>query len=340
MAVSPIMQNIRAGAQLGMNIGRAYNERKAGEAMGDLYSHTQGWSPDGAPQQQQAQAAGPEAGMEAGMEAGPEGGQGGSTQLPSTRQWTDMRAEAIKRAAAAGGMEAVAKVHAEIDQMQHQGFTQNLLTARELIEQGRHDEARTYLERGASFKPDFGALITDTATLKDGSQQVMAYYNDEQSAQQRAPAMMVTLDAIDRLLLMNSEQDKFVAGNWDRGMAEEKAGLAKQKHADTQEERGWRRSFDVEKASADIDYKRAMMADKRRKENKKPTASERRLALKDALGDYEEGFLPLPASLKQLARKRMAEVGDKYPLLPPDQAASLVMESLQGIIEEAQAQED
>jgi hypothetical protein len=112
-----------------------------------LHSYAQGWNPDGGAQQQQGQ----EAGMEAGQEAGQGGGGGGT--LPSTRNWTDVRAEAIKRAAAAGGMDAVAKVHDEIDTIQHEGFTQNLLTARELIAQGRHEEARPYLERGSSFKP-------------------------------------------------------------------------------------------------------------------------------------------------------------------------------------------
>jgi hypothetical protein len=70
----------------------------------------------------------------------------------------------------------------------------------------------------------------------------MAYYNDEQSGQQRSPAMMATVESIDRLLQMNNEKGKFVQGNWDRGMAERKAGLFEKKfeHEQYTDQRDWK----------------------------------------------------------------------------------------------------
>ena len=289
-----IFRNFAAGMGQGRQIGQDYRQKKADKAMGALYEHAN--NPDAMAQETDQEAA-----------MSPHG----DKKLPSTRDWVNLRAEALKTAAEAGGADAVAKAHENIDAMQHKGFTQNLMTARQLIEQGRHAEAQQYLEKGASYKPDFSVLVAAPARLSDGSTELMGYVADEQSGQQRSPCMMLTTDFIDKALEMyGSDPAKFVQNNWDRKMAEQKAGLDEYRWQAGQEEKEWRRGFDV--------------AEARRKGESKPVAYKSKDyndTMKAVFSDYEDPIEGggLPPKVKQQVRTLVAKARQgKLKALAPD----------------------
>jgi hypothetical protein len=145
----------------------------------------------------------------------------GDKNLPSTREWIEMRTQAIDAAAASGGMEAVAEAQEQIDNMQREGYLKNLMIARELVARGQAPQAAEYMERAASFHPDFGVLVTSPATMNDGSQQVMGYIADEMTEEQRTPGMILTTDVIDRMMMLGEDPATFAATVHDRRMAEE-----------------------------------------------------------------------------------------------------------------------
>jgi hypothetical protein len=147
----------------------------------------------------------------------------GQPRLPSTRDWVKLRQNALESAGRLGPDEA-AKMMDKIDELQRTNAKRNLQIARELVTQGRQEEAGKYIEAANSYMGNMTSVITSPAKLRDGSTQTAMELRDEQTGEPVAPAMFATLPVIDRMLLMAEEPEKYGQKLWDREMAEKKFG--------------------------------------------------------------------------------------------------------------------
>ena len=314
-----IGEQIVRGFEAGQKAREKWDERKAGEAMGELAAYDP-------MQQAQASAPAPQqggyrpGGMDAGMPGKPQGqaqGEGGEQpeRLPNTRDWVVLRSEALKKVARLGP-DAVKEAMDEIDRIQDKGTLDNLYQARELIQQGNQEAAGKYLEAANSYQGNFTEVKTSPAKMRDGSTQLAFEVDDEHTGYPRMPGMIATLDVVDRLIMMAENPGKYGQTRYDRQMAEEAAGFERSKYTAGQREKSFRRRFDVEK-------ERTRRSDKHRVKPKDFAEAATRI-----IGAYEDKLsgAALPPNQQVEIRRRVAEASRKPELqqYSPDEIAAYV----------------
>lgn len=238
-----IFGNFVAGVNAGEKIRNAWDQRKAGQAMADLYNYD--------PMASQDQGAQPAAGAQRGFSGfGGGGGSGGFTEqagtpgqpdqqdqqgqqgngvqqsaqqqqkLPSTRDWISLRTAALESAGALGP-EAAKNAMDEIDQVQQKGALSYLYRAKTALEDGNTEAAGKFWEAANSYVGNFTTPDTAVAKMKDGSTQVGFVMQDEQTGQPLAPGMMLTPKVLDHFIDMAENPKTFGKLGQDRKMAEQ-----------------------------------------------------------------------------------------------------------------------
>lgn len=311
----PLLENFAAGLRIGTGLRNLSNERKAGQAWSNVL--TRG-ADKGQPAIQGPALAPGEEVEELFTDAEVADQPTSQGTLPSSRDWTTFT-EQVYRAEAPKGSEAVMRAHERITKLQQREVLKNLGAARALLAQGRDMEAAPYLERAASFVPDFASLITGPATMRDGSTKLAAAAHDEQTGEPRGPGMIATVKAVDQLMDMFSNPEHIAQNNRAHQLALERLGiqlgnlqLRAAQAKDTSEYR--RESLEERKRSGRASRKYMEWQQKRGREapTKIQTPKDARRAMKETIESvasdpYTRDKLVPPAMREGLYAKMMQE---------------------------------
>jgi hypothetical protein len=265
-----LLNSISGGFQTGQEMGQAYSERQANKAMAELHAF------DPAAQQGGQIATSPQTEQMAENEVSVERGffgqlSNGAPKPPSTRDWVELRRNALAKAARLGP-DAAKEAMDQIDGLQKKGALDNLYNARMLLDQGREEEALQHLQYANSYVGNFTALQSSPAKMRDGSMRGAFALVDEQTGQPIAPAMFNTPEVVDHFIQMVENHGEFDQMRHDRQLVEREWGMEQARF-------GWQVGTDERDFERGVHEYDTSLGQRQTEEGQRAFESERRFGL-------------------------------------------------------------